>query len=194
MPSVIVAWIVLGITVWGPIRPLATILVTDRHGASGLGLMWTAFGAGGVLGGLAGVRFRPAHPLRAGAAGLLAWSAWPLALAAGLSLPEVCAGAAVGGATMAFWGVMWSTSVQTHVPAAVLNRISAYEIAGSLIAFPIGQALAGPVSDAVGTSVSLYASAAVLIAVLIGMLCVPAIRHLGARPAENDSGVRQAGL
>jgi MFS family permease len=76
----------------------------------------------------------------------------------------------------------------------VLNRISAYEIAGSLIAFPIGQALAGPVSDAVGTSVSLYASAAVLIAVLIGMLCVPAIRHLGARPAENGSGVRQAGL
>ena len=34
MPSVILAWIVLGITVWGPIRPLATTLVTDRRGAS----------------------------------------------------------------------------------------------------------------------------------------------------------------
>lgn len=185
MPSVIVGWIVLGVTVWGPIRPLATILVTGRHGASGLGMMWTAFGAGGVLGGLAGVRFRPRHPLRAGATGLLAWSAWPLTLAAGLPLPEVCAGAAVGGATMAFWGVMWSTSVQTHIPAAVLNRISAYEIAGSLIAFPIGQALAGPVSEAVGMSRSLYASAGFLVAVLIGMLCVPAVRHLGARATEN---------
>jgi MFS family permease len=185
MPSVILAWIVLGITVWGPIRPLATILVTDRHGASGLGLMWTAFGAGGVVGGLAGVRFRPRHPLRAGAAALFAWSAWPLTLAAGLSLPQVCAGAAVGGASMAFWGVMWSTSVQTHIPAAVLNRISAYEIAGSLIAFPIGQALAGPVSDAVGTGPALYTSAAVLVAVLIGMLCVPAVRRLGARPEES---------
>jgi hypothetical protein len=162
-------------------------LVTDRHGASGLGLMWTAFGAGGVLGGLVGVRFRPRHPLRAGATGLLVWSAWPLALAAGLPLPQVCVGAALGGATSAFWGVMWSTSVQTHVPAAVLNRISAYEIAGSLIALPIGQALAGPVSDAVGTSRALYASAAILVVVLIAMLCVPAIRHLGARPAENQT-------
>lgn len=187
MWAVIVGWIVLGITVWGPIRPLATILVTDRHGASGLGMMWTAFGAGGVLGGLAGVRYRPRHPLRAGATGLLAWSVWPLTLAAGLSLPEVCAGAAIGGATMAFWGVMWSTSVQTHIPAAVLNRISAYEIAGSLIAFPIGQALAGPVSDAVGTGPALYASSAFLVAVLIGMLCVPAVRHLGARATENGN-------
>ena len=185
MPSVILAWIVLGITVWGPIRPLATILVTDHHGASGLGLMWTAYGAGGVVGGLAGVRFRPKHPLRIGAAGLLAWSAWPLVLAAGLSLSEVCVGAAIGGATTAFWSVMWSTSVQTHIPAAVLNRISAYELAGSLIAFPIGQALAGPVSNAIGAGPALYASATVLVVVLIAMMSVPAVRHLGARAAEN---------
>ena len=187
MPSVILAWIVLGITVWGPIRPLATTLVTGRRGASGLGLMWTAYGAGGVLGGLAGVRFRPRHPLRVGATGLLLWAAWPLVLAAGLALPEVCAGAAVGGATTAFWSVMWSTSVQTHVPAGVLNRISAYELAGSLIAFPIGQALAGPVSDAVGAGPALSASAAILVVVLIAMLGVPAVRHLGARAAGDGS-------
>ena len=187
MWSVILAWIVLGIAVWGPIRPLATILVTDRHGASGLGLMWTAFGAGGVVGGLAGVRFRPRHPLRVGASVLVAWSVWPLTLAAGLPLAQVCGGAAVGGATIAFWGVMWSTSVQTHIPAAVLNRISAYELAGSLIAFPIGQSLAGPVSDAVGTGPALYTSAAVLVTVLLGMLCVPAVRQLGARPAQKES-------
>jgi len=83
---------------------------------------------------------------------------------------------------------MWSTSVQTHVPAAVLNRISAYEIAGSLIAFPIGQALAGPVSDAIGTSPALYGSATVLVMVLIVMLCVPAVRHLGVRAVENEDG------
>jgi hypothetical protein len=177
---------VLGITAWGPIRPLATVLVTNRHGASGLGVMWTAFGAGGVVGGLAGVRFRPAHPLRTGATVLLAWSAWPLTLAAGLSLPAVCGGAAVGGATIAFWGVMWSTSVQTHIPAAVLNRISAYEIAGSVIALPIGQALAGPASTAVGTGPALYTSAAALVVVLGALLSVPAVRHLGARATGNS--------
>jgi hypothetical protein len=98
---------------------------------------------------------------------------------------RVCTGAAVGGASIAFWGVMWSTSVQTHVPAAVLNRISAYEIAGSVISFPIGQALAGPVSDAVGTSPALYTSATSLVVVLTALLCVPAVRHLGARATDN---------
>jgi hypothetical protein len=133
------------------------------------------------------VRFRPKHPLRIGAVGLLAWSAWPLVLAARLSLSEVCIGAAIGGATTAFWSVMWSTSVQTHIPAGVLNRISAYELAGSLIAFPIGQALAGPVSNAIGASPALYASATVLVVVLIAMMSVPAVRHLGARAVENRS-------
>ncbi|WP_344660456.1 MFS transporter [Catenulispora subtropica] len=187
MASVIVGWMVLGITVWGPIRPLATILVTDHDGASGLGLMWTAFGAGGVVGGLAGIRFRPARPLASGATVLLAWAGWPLIMATGAALPLVCLGAAVGGATIAYWGVMWSTSVQTHIPATVLNRISAYEIGGSLVAFPIGQALAGPVSGAVGTSAALYASGAILVAVLVTLLSVPAVRHLGARPAPPAS-------
>lgn len=184
MYSVIIGWIILGITVWGPIRPLATVLVTDAHGASGLGWMWTAFGAGGVIGGLAGVRFRPTRPLASGATVLLAWAAWPVVMASGGSLPLVCAGAAVGGATIAYWSVMWSTSVQTHIPPGVLNRISAYEIAGSLVAFPIGQALAGPVSGTVGTSAALYTSGAVLVAVLAAVLSVPAVRHLSSAPSE----------
>ena len=187
MYSVIVVWIILGITVWGPIRPLATVLVTDAHGASGLGWMWTAFGAGGVLGGLAGVRFRPARPLASGATVLLAWAIWPLIMASGGTLPLICAGAAIGGAGIAYWSVMWSTSVQTHIPAGVLNRISAYELFGSLVAFPIGQSLAGPVSAAVGTSTALYTSGAVLVAVLVVMLSVPAVRHLGTRP-EGSQG------
>ncbi|GAA2046265.1 MFS transporter [Catenulispora yoronensis] len=192
MYAVIAGWIVLGITVWGPIRPLATILVADRHGASGLGLMWTAFGAGGVVGGLAGVRFRPVRPLASGATVLLAWAVWPLIMASGSTLPFVCAGAMIGGATIAFWGVMWSTSVQTHIPAGVLNRISAYELAGSLVAFPIGQALAGPVSGAVGTSAALYTSGAVLVAVLLGMLSVPAVRNLGNRPEPTPEPVSES--
>ncbi|NUR27245.1 MAG: MFS transporter, partial [Catenulispora sp.] len=84
--------------------------------------------------------------------------------------------------TIAYWSVMWSTSVQTHIPAGVLNRISAYEIAGSLVAFPIGQALAGPVSGAVGTGAALYTSGAVLVGVLAVVLSVPAVRHLSSSP------------
>jgi hypothetical protein len=46
---------------------------------------------------------------------------------------------------------MWSTSVQTQVPGEVLNRVHAYEVAGSVGMYPIGSALAGPAVGAFGT-------------------------------------------
>ncbi len=42
---------------------------------------------------------------------------------------------------------MWSTSVQTQVPPDVLNRVTAYEVAGSVSSVAVGQALVGPVSS-----------------------------------------------
>ncbi len=46
---------------------------------------------------------------------------------------------------------MRATSVQTRVPGEVLNRVHAYEVAGSVGMFPVGSALAGPAVGAFGT-------------------------------------------
>ncbi|KQV03282.1 hypothetical protein ASE03_31665 [Kitasatospora sp. Root187] len=48
--AVILAWVVNGVTAFGPIHPLTTLLVAEDHGSAGLGLVWTAFGIGSVLG------------------------------------------------------------------------------------------------------------------------------------------------
>ncbi|MEU7893581.1 hypothetical protein AB0B45_12020 [Nonomuraea sp. NPDC049152] len=76
---------------------------------------------------------------------------------------------------------MWATSVQTMVPGDALNRVSAYEIGGSVMARPVGNAIAGPVAGVVGPENVLGFSAVVAITGCAVLLAVPAVR-----------GVRQA--
>ncbi len=90
----------------------------------------------------------------------------------------MAAGAAVAGAGMSFWGVMWATSVQTQVPPDVLNRIHAYDVAGSLAMMPVGQALAGPAASVLGADHVLLLSGATSFAVCAALLLIPAVRGL----------------
>ena len=47
---------------------------------------------------------------------------------------------------LALWSVIWATTVQTQVPAELLNRVYAYDVAGSLLSMALGRSLAGPLS------------------------------------------------
>ncbi|MFG3205653.1 MFS transporter [Streptomyces sp. NPDC048192] len=176
--GVIAVWCLYMIAVWGPTVPLVATEVVQRHGPGAYGLVNSALGAGTVVGGLLALRLRPRRMLRAGALSLFAFFGFPAAVGAGLGVPAMSAGAAVAGAGMSFWGVMWATSVQTQVPPDVLNRIHAYDVAGSLAMMPAGQALAGPAAGAFGAGHVLLMSAAVSVAVAVALLAVPAIRDL----------------
>ncbi|NEC34089.1 MFS transporter, partial [Streptomyces rubrogriseus] len=77
-----------------------------------------------------------------------------------------------------FWGVMWATSVQTQVPPDVLNRIHAYDVAGSLAMMPVGQALAGPAAAALGADRVLLVAGVTSFAVCAALLLIPAVRGL----------------
>ncbi len=92
----------------------------------------SALGAGTVVGGLLALWLRPRRMLRAGAIALFAFAGFPVTVGAGFGIAAMAAGAAVAGAGMAFWSVMWATSVQSQVPVDVLNRVHAYDVAGSL--------------------------------------------------------------
>ncbi|MYS51275.1 MFS transporter, partial [Streptomyces sp. SID6013] len=106
------------------------------------------------------------------------FAAFPASVGAGLGVPAMAAGAAVAGAGMSFWGVMWATSVQTQVPPDVLNRIHAYDVAGSLAMMPVGQALAGPAAAALGADHVLLVAGATSFAVCAALLLIPAVRGL----------------
>ncbi|GGJ55247.1 MFS transporter [Streptomyces brasiliensis] len=176
--GVIAVWCVYMIAVWGPTVPLVATEVVQQHGARAYGLINSALGAGTVVGGLLALRLRPRRMLRAGAIALFAFTGFPATVGAGLGVPAMAAGAAVAGAGMSFWGVMWATSVQTQVPPDVLNRIHAYDVAGSLAMMPVGQALAGPAADTLGAGHVLLVAGVMSIVVAIALLAVPAIRGL----------------
>nr|BFE85563.1 MFS transporter [Planobispora longispora] len=142
MWSVILIWVVFGITLFGPMIPLGSVLVSEDLGEAAYGLILSASGAGTIVGGLVAMRLRPARPLTAGAIGLFGFTLEPLSIAAATPLEVIMAAHVIGGAGWAFWSVMWATSIQTHVPQEALNRVTAYEVGGSTIAVPVGQALA----------------------------------------------------
>ncbi|YCK41913.1 MFS transporter [Actinomadura sp. ATCC 39365] len=149
MWSVILIWVVFGITLFGPLIPLGSVLA-----------------AGGI--------------------GMFLFALEPLSFAAGLPLGVIMACHVVGGAGWAFWSVMWATSVQTLVPAEALNRVSAYEIGGSTMSLPVGQALAGPVAALVGSREVLGFSALVAVAGSLALLSLRPVRQITVRPREED--------
>ncbi|MGW7402364.1 MFS transporter [Streptomyces sp. NPDC054833] len=176
--GVIAVWCVYMIAVWGPTVPLVATEVVRHHGPRAYGLVNSALGAGTVLGGLLALRLRPRRMLRAGSIALFAFVGFPVTVGAGLGVPAMAAGAAVAGAGMSFWGVMWATSVQTQVPPDVLNRIHAYDVAGSLAMMPVGQALAGPAAGVLGAGHVLLVAGAMSLVVAVALLAVRAIRDL----------------
>ncbi|MGW1543315.1 MFS transporter [Streptomyces sp. NPDC002309] len=176
--AVIAVWCLYMITVFGPTVPLVATEVVQEHGPRAYGLVNSALGAGTVVGGLVALRLRPRRMLRAGAIALFGFAGFPATVGLGLGIPAMALGAAVAGAGMSFWGVMWATSVQTQVQPAVLNRIHAYEVAGSLAMLPVGQALAGPAAAALGADRVLLVAGVMSVVVVLSLLAVPAIRDL----------------
>lgn len=185
--GVIAVWAVYGLFVFGPALPLGAALLTEQHGASGYGWIASADGAGTIVGGLLGMRVRPRRPLVAGACAMFFFALNPLAPALGWSFTVTALTGVVAGCGFAFWGVMWATSVQSHIPLAVLSRVSAYDVAGSIMVIPLGRALAGPAAESFGADRVLLFSSAMSFVCIAVMLCVPAIRGLGRAP-ERSTG------
>ncbi|MFD3657371.1 MFS transporter [Streptomyces sp. NPDC058620] len=187
MWAVILIWVGYGVLLFGPLVPLSSALVGARLGPNAYGLAVSFLGVGTVLGGLLALRLRPARPLAAGAVAMALYTALPLCVALDAGLPVLLAGHVLGGGALAFWSVMWATSVQTHTPPAVLNRVSAYELAGSVSGIALGQMLAGPAIALASPGRLLLVSAGACLAGCVALLVTPAIRTL-RRAVPMDGG------
>ncbi|MFC4030807.1 MFS transporter [Streptomyces polygonati] len=183
MWSVIVVWMVFMVCVIGPYTPLAAGRIIPEHGAGAYGLVNSALGGGTAVGALFALRIRAAHPLRAGSLALFVTALMPASVGLDLPVAAICGCVFVAGMGTAYWGVNWATSVQTQVPNDILNRIHAYEVAGSVAMVPVGQALAGPAASLFGAGHVLQAGGAVAVCVAVALLAVPAVRNLRRAPA-----------
>lgn len=192
MWAVILIWVGYGVLLFGPLVPLSSALISARQGSHAYGLAVSFLGAGTVVGGLLALRLRPARPLAAGAAAMVLYTAVPLCVALGADLPVLLAGHLLGGGAWAFWSVMWATSVQTHTPPGVLNRVTAYEQAGSVSGMALGQIMAGPATALVAPERLLLVSAGACLAGCVALFAVPAIRTLGRATAVDGGAPRAA--
>ena len=149
----------------------------------GLGTVLAVMGAGTLLGGVAAVRIRPRRPLVLFALGGVTF-ALPLGLlAAGAHAGPLAAGAFFAGVAMMLGNSVWEATLQRHIPAESLSRVSAYDWFGSLAFYPLGLAVWAPIADAAGAGPALWAACALQVAVSLALLAVPEVRRLGLRPA-----------
>jgi hypothetical protein len=59
--------------------------------------------------------------------------------------------AAVSGASLEIFDVLWESALQTHIPPDRLSRVSSYDSLGSFVFTPLGSGLAGPLAIALGS-------------------------------------------
>jgi MFS family permease len=175
----LVASAALGNLVWGAWSSLGPVVARDDLGGAGpWGAVLAAMGVGALAGGLLAIRLDPRRPLLVSAlvAGLFAV---PLALLA-LRLPValIGAGALLAGLAMMLGNSLWESTLQRHVPARSLSRVSAYDWFGSLAFQPLGLAIWGPISAVIGITASLWIAAAGWVVVTVALVSVRDIRTL----------------
>lgn len=147
---------------------LGPALTRQMSGEAAWGAVLSARGVGLLVTGALMYRLTVRYLLRLGQLMSVLGALPLLALGAHLHAAWLIGAAFVAGAGSAVAGIGWDTSLQEHVPAEVLSRVSSYDDLLSYVAIPIGQLSVGPLAAAFGgyrvtaTAGVLYAVAAVL--------------------------------
>jgi MFS family permease len=152
-------------------------------GASDWGLLMGLFGFGGLVGGALSLRWRPTRPLVATFGILLLAPAMLLLLSTTPPLAALAAGMVAFSGSIAFVNTVWHTTVQEQIPPEAISRVSSYDWMISLLIFPAGSALAGPMADALGAQPALLAFAALAGIPVLLVLLVPSVRAVRRRDA-----------
>lgn len=169
----------LNLVTFAPFFVLGPVIFSARpNGAQSWGLIASATGVGGVLGGLLILRLRPTRPLVAFeiAAALLAAPLLVLALRAPLPLLALSSG--VFGAALTILNVTVQTTIQERIPEEVLSRINALFGVVATGLGPIGFALCGPVAHFAGARHALGIGSGITLLSAAALLSLGHIRHL----------------
>ncbi|WBB59026.1 MFS transporter [Streptomyces sp. WMMC500] len=189
----ILTWLFFAL--YGPVEVALPLYVTgELDGDAGLlGLFWTAFGVGAVVGGLTvgALRRLPLWPVTLGiVAGWGATLLLPYGLGAGTAGAMACF--ALGGAVYGPYPALSFTLFQNRTPEGWLTTVLAARGAVLLTSTPVGAALGGPLVAAVGPRAVLAGSGAATVGVaVVGAGVWLASR--GARPVAAGAAGGEAG-
>ena len=175
----IVASASFGNILWGAWSVLGPVVADrDLGGAAVWGGLMAAMGVGALTGALIGIRARPERPL---VLATLVWSlfAAPVAmLAAGAPASLVAVGAFLAGIGMMLGETVWISTLQRHIPADSLSRVSSYDWFGSLAFRPLGLVIWGPIAVAIGIEPALWLAAVLLATSIFALLAVREVRTM----------------
>jgi len=145
---------------YGPVEVALPLHVTRDLGVSGwlLGLYWMVFGIGAVIGGLAvgSLQRLPLWPVLV--AIVIGWGVCLVPFMLGAPTPLTVACFALGGAIYGPFIALSVTLMQQNAPPEHLATVLAARRAALLTAAPLGTALGGPVTAALGPESTLGAS------------------------------------
>jgi MFS family permease len=168
------------------------IFLDHFGGARDWGIVSTCGAIGGILGGLASVRFRARHPLSAGFFACML-IAVPIAALAG-PLPV----AAIGGAWMLGLGAValcntwWETTLQREIPESVYARVRSYDILVSFVFMPLGFVAFPLLARGLGYEQTLLAAALVTAATNLVVGFLPGVHAVTEEPVTAHTEPRAA--
>jgi hypothetical protein len=184
--AIIVAFAVFQLTYFPALLVLGPYVAkTELGGAGAWGTILAVEAAGALLGGLIALRVRFARPLVATL--FLTVPAAVVLLLLGVEAPLwlIVPVSFVSGACFAIDGAVWFTTLQEKIPEHALSRVSSFDWFGSVALNPVGYALVGPLSEALGVGSALVLAGALNLGSTLAMLLVPSVRGLRAgRDAE----------
>ncbi len=111
--------------------------------------------------------------------------ALPLAfLAGGARVAVLAGGAFLSGVGMTIGMSVWESTLQRHIPAETLSRVSSYDWFGSYAFYPLGLALWGSVAGAIGLHTALWLAFGLFGASALVLLSLAETRRFAAAPVK----------
>ena len=193
---VIIAWAAtyLGIVI-APFMTLGPVIAKESlGGAAAWGMIAAGWGIGTLTGGLIALRWKPVRPMFTCTLLVLLIAPAVALLALRAPAPVIATAQAIGGVGMGVFMAVWQTTLQQQVPEEALSRVSAWDWMGSFLFLPLGLVVAGPVSDVIGISTTLWIAVAWAVGSTLVVLLVPGVRNLRRldepEPEEVLAGLR----
>jgi predicted MFS family arabinose efflux permease len=151
----------------------------SMDGARSWAFVVTGEGVGALLGGLAGLRWRPRQPMVTTGLLLMVTAAQNLILAFHATTLLLSLTATGAGFAFALGSVVWDTTLQRKVAPEKLARVASYGWMGAMVFLPAGYALAGPIAMAIGLKTYLMIAAVWIVASTLFVIRLPAVREVG---------------
>ena len=171
---------------FAPLFVLGPTVAKDEYGSTAFfGVVLIVFGAGSLIGGIVGLRWRPRHPMPLAFVLFTFWSLVGVAMSLGAPRGVVGLLALAGGFSVALFGVWWATLLAQEIPPEALSRVSAFDWMGSLALLPLGFALSGPAGELFGAGTVLIAGGLLTVAVTLAAGLLPrSMRELRLDPPD----------